>query len=162
MIPAVPAGTAGSSRRWSMRRVLTLGVPLAAAAAVTFAIVAITRGEAAPSTVGLSPAAFEEATGVEIIRVVVTASGGAIDIRYRVTDASKASGHAGGHMTAVAVESESGDLLQMQFGMHSRAPTYKNGHVYYELLVNTGGVVEQGDHVAVVHGQARLSDVVAQ
>jgi len=133
------------------------------AAAVTLAVVSITRGEAAPSAQGLSPAAFEEATGVEIIRVTVTASGGAIDVRYRVTDASQASAHAGGHiMTAVAVESESGDLLQTQFGMHSRAPTYRDGHTYYELLVNAGGVVEEGDHVTVVHGQGRLSDVVVQ
>jgi len=162
MIPAAAAGTAGSSRRWSVRRVLTLGVPLAAAAAATFAVVAITRGEAAPSTQGLSPAAFEQATGVEVIRVALTASGGAIDIRYRVTDASKASGHAGGHMTAMAVESESGDLLQTPFGMHMRAPTYRDGHTYYELVVNSGGVVEQGDRVFLVMHNTRLSDVVVQ
>ena len=127
------------------------------------AVVAITRSEAAPSAQALSSADFEQATGIEVMRVALTAGGGALDIRYRVTDASKASAHAGEHtMAPLAVESESGEVLQIPFGMHTRGPTYKDGHVYYELLVNGGGAVDEGDHVfVVVHGN-RLSDVVVQ
>ena len=163
MIPAAAAGTAGSSRRLNIRRLLTVGLPVAATVALAFAVFAITRGEAARSAEGLSPAAFEQATGMEVIRVALSAGGGALDIRYRVTDATKASLHAGEHtMAPLAVESESGEVLQTPFGMHSRGPTYKDGHVYYELLVNGGGVVEEGDHVSVVVHGTRLSDIVVQ
>ena len=141
---------------------LMIGFVSATAAALAFAVVAITRGEAGPSGQALSPADFEQATGIEVIRIALTAGGGALDIRYRVTDAAKASAHAGGHMAPLTVESESGEVLQIPFGMHTRGPTYKDGHVYYELLVNGGGAVKEGDHVVVVVHDARLSDVVVQ
>lgn len=162
MSPVATATTAGSPRRWSVRRLVILAVPAAAVAAVILVAASVRGWVEEASTPGLSPAAFTEATGIEIVRVTVTASGGALDVRYRVTDASTASAHAAGGHTVVAVQPGSGELLDAMFGMHARTPKFENGHTYYQLLVNSGGAVEPGDHVSVVVHAARLSDVVVQ
>src|ERR1700741_4197051 len=43
-----------------------------------------------PENAATLQAAFEEATGVQLVRIAVTAGGGMLDLRYRVLDPDKA------------------------------------------------------------------------
>ncbi|HEY7561595.1 MAG TPA: hypothetical protein VH650_05415 [Gaiellaceae bacterium] len=149
-------------RRRHVSWLVRVGVPLVVGAAAAYGVLSISRVDAAPPVEeGMSPPAFTEATGIEILRVAITAGGGALDVRYRVRDGVKALTHQGGGH-GVAVVSESGDVLQTHAFHFGRPPALKTGHTYYELLVNQGGAVEQGDHVTVLHGAARLPDVVVR
>jgi hypothetical protein len=161
VIPAADAGRAGMFRRRHVSWLVRVGVPLAVGAAAAYAVVSIGRVGAAPPEEGLSPAAFTQVTGIEIVRVAITAGGGAVDVRYRVHDGATALAHQGGGH-GVAVVSESGDVLQTHAFHFGRPPAMKTGRTYFELIVNQGGAVEQGDHVTLLHGAARLSDVVVQ
>jgi hypothetical protein len=112
---------------------------------------------------GPSPAAvaaFEEKTGVQIVRVAVTGRGGIVDLRYRVIDADR-SGivHDPNELPAI-LDQETGEVIGdafMSMWHHHEFP--KAGVVYYQLFVNREGLIRPGKRVAVRLGGVTLKDV---
>lgn len=157
MSQAAAADRRGSPR-WRVSRLLGVALPLAIAGASTWALLTLGAGGAPDSSEGLSPAAFSQATGIEILHVAVTAGGGGIDLRFRVTDAEKAAGTASEHHPLVVVD-DSGAILRTPFHAMSGGPAYREGRTYFHLLVNQGGAVRAGERVTVAVGHASLADV---
>ena len=162
MIPAAAAERAAPRRRPRVSRLATVGLPFLAAGIVAWAVVQLTQDNPAAEA-GLSPAEFTQATGIEVVRVAVSAGGGAIDLRYRVVDAEKAeaSGAHSGPSPLVVID-ESGIVLRKPFHAMADVSRFREGRTYYHLLVNDGGAVRPGEHVAVAVGHARLNDVLVR
>ena len=106
--------------------------------------------------------AFVERTGVRVIRVAVAAGGGMIDLRYQVVNPDKAVIVHDKAKPPAVVDERTGQVLNRPWMDMSHAGELHAGVTYYELLVNSGGLVKPGGPVSVVIGGARLEHLIAQ
>ena len=106
----------------------------------------------------LSRAAFEEATGVRLLYIAVTAGGGMLDLRYRVLDPDKALAVHDDENPPTVIDQDSGVALSRPWHEHGDA-AMRTGVVYHELLMNSDGAVRRGDRVTLEIGASRLEDV---
>ena len=109
-----------------------------------------------------SQAAFEEKTGVRVVRVAVTAGGGMIDLRYQVIDPDKALIVHDKENPPAIVDEATGQAINRPWMDHSRVRELHAAVTYPLLLMNAGGVIKRGSTVTVVMGEARLENVVVQ
>jgi hypothetical protein len=105
-------------------------------------------------------AAFEQETGIRVLRVAVTAGGGLVDFRYQVVDPDKAL--VVHDDPPVLVDEKTGAVIDTPFMGHSHSGQPKAGHTYPVLLVNEQGLIGPGDTVTVVVGDSRLEHVGVQ
>lgn len=140
-----------------------MGLSVAAAAIILATSPAPERGGAPPGAIPpAASAGFTEATGVEIVRVAVTAGGGMLDLRYRVLNPDKAAVvHDADHPPAV-IHEPTGTSVDRPWMPHHGSKAMHMAVIYYELLINPGGVVKRGDAVTVAIGGARLPHVIVQ
>jgi hypothetical protein len=160
MRAAATTTTAPPVRRAGVPRLFSLALLLGLAALATW-MIASQLGGGSP-TASASSAAFEEQSGVRIMRVVLTAGGGVIDVRFQVIDPSKAAELHEPNGRLRILDEGSGRRLATPFHFHAGGAEYKAGIVYYELLNNSGGTVDRGDRVSVVIGAARLEHVAVE
>jgi hypothetical protein len=104
-------------------------------------------------------AAFEQTTGIRLLRVDLTGGGGLVDVRYQVLDPPAAAVLHDKATPLKLVDEDSGKALATRFHFHTHTSQFKAGVGYYELLVNTAGMLESGDTVSVVVGTAVLEGV---
>ncbi len=103
--------------------------------------------------------AFEEQTGLRIVRVALTAGGGMIDLRYQVLDPEKARAFCTIRNGSIVLKEPpmiilegTGEILKTSWMGHSHAKALRAGVTYYVLLLNTGGKVQRGHFVTVLIG----------
>lgn len=110
----------------------------------------------------ISQAAFEEATGVHIVRVALTAMDGMIDLRYQVIDPDKAVIiHEAANPPAIMDEA-TGTILDTPWMNHAHGGDFQAGVSYYMLLMNSGSVLTRGSKVTIILGGVRLEHVIVQ
>lgn len=113
-----------------------------------------------PGTMPLSPE-IEEKFGVRFTFVAVTASGGMVELRYRVLDEGKAANF--GHYTETApmiIAEDTGKIVDVTImGLHNHR--VEPGRTYYVLYRNTNNAVESHRPVTIAVGDLRLENVVA-
>lgn len=115
-------------------------------------------GLAAGATISAS--AFEEQYGLRVRLIGVTAGGGMIDFRLKVTDAEKAS--------AFLLDPERvPKLIVPSSGVTIAGPPepdhharIENGSVYFLLLPNSGGAIQPGTPVIVSFGDVQLDEPI--
>lgn len=110
----------------------------------------------------ISQSAFEEATGVHIVRVVLAAGGGMIDLRYQVIDPDKALVIHDSENPPAIMDEATGKIFATPWMNHSHSGEYQAGVTYYTILMNSGGVLAKGSKVTVILGGARLEHIVVQ
>ena len=110
----------------------------------------------------ISQAAFEEKTGVRITRVVLTAGGGMIDLRYLVIDPEKALMIHDSENPPAIMDEATGKIFDTPWMNHSHSGEYQAGVTYYTILMNSGGVLAKGSQVTVILGGVRLEHIVVQ
>jgi hypothetical protein len=114
----------------------------------------------------LSPAAFEEATGVRIVRIASVAGGGIVDLRFQVLDPDKALVVHDNQSPLSIVDERSGTALRAAFhGKHSGGTAQVGlnpGLTYYLLFANSGGVLQRSDLASVTVGDVRLEHLPVQ
>jgi hypothetical protein len=165
MIPESAAGRAGSSRHWRVPRLAGPGLSrfgilagLALLAALAAWMIVSQAGGGSKLHGPSGAAAFEEQTGIRVFRVALTGGGGIVDIRYRVLDPDKAPilHEPGSRLT---LRDDSGEILSTPAHLHSASGSFQAGVAYYELLVNTAGLLERGDRISVVVGRSSLDNI---
>jgi len=113
-----------------------------------------------PGAMPLSPE-IEEKFGVRFTFVAVTASGGMVELRYRVIDEGKAANF--GHYTETApmiIAEDTGKIVDVTImGLHNHR--VEPGRMYYVLYRNTEGAVESHRPVTIAVGDLTLEHVVA-
>ena len=111
---------------------------------------------------GLSPAEFEEATGLRVTLIAVTAGGGMVDARIKVLDPEKASQLLANPKNRPILIAEDGKTelsppSEMDFDVDLEA-----GKAYFTLYGNPNQVIKRGSFVTVVIGDYRLEPVLVQ
>ena len=129
-----------------------------------FAVLAVWMLAARPAGRGAADrqaqrAAFEERTGVRPVHVAVTGGGGLIDLRYQVVDPDKAAVVHDPKRPPGIVDSGTGELLDAPLMQHGKNGPMRMGGTYYALLLNSGGLIRQGEEVTIAIGGSRLEHV---
>lgn len=106
--------------------------------------------------------AFEEATGIRVVRIAVSAGGGILDLRYLVLDPDKAVVVHDKAKPPTITREPTGESTNRPWMPHHGATKHRAGAIYYELIVNPGGVVKRGDRVTLSIGEASLRHIVVQ
>ena len=115
------------------------------------------------STQRVSRAALASRYGIKLTLVGVTASGGLIDLRFKITDAARAKKLFTSKSVMPAVVAEStGTVVQAPHGGHHGQVTPTSGASYFILMGNPGGVVQRGVPVTVVINKVRVEHIVAE
>jgi len=106
--------------------------------------------------------ALESTYGIRVTLVAVTAEGGLVDVRFTVTDRTKAAAVLAEHgaMPALFVE-RSGAVLSTSHPMAHKVVLIQGG-TYFLLYPNSGGAVQPGTPVSIVVDHVRLAAITAQ
>ncbi len=106
-------------------------------------------------------AEIEEKFGVRFTFVAVTASGGMVELRYRVIDEGKAANF--GHYTETApmlIAEDTGEVVDVTImGLHNHR--VEPGRTYYVLYRNTGSAIQSHRPVTIALGDLKLEHAVA-
>jgi hypothetical protein len=148
---------------WRLAIVVIVGAALCVPAALALWL---TSESDAVRVRPLSPAAFEEETGVHIVRIATVAGGGIVDLRFQVLDPDKALAVHDKQSPLILVDEGSGTVLRSAFhGRHSGGTTQVGlnaGATYYLLFANSAGALRRGDLASVTVGGGRLEHVPVQ
>jgi hypothetical protein len=151
----------------SLRRYRSQAILLAVGFALVvslcaWAFVSHRAGSRAPEPPAMSEPAFEEATGIQLVRIAVTAGGGMLDLRYRVLDPDRSIIVHDPRKPPAIIDESTGRTASRPWMPHHSGKDLHLAQTYYELIVNPGGVIRRGNTVTLVIGDARLSHVVVQ
>lgn len=101
--------------------------------------------------------------GIRLTLVGVTAAGGLVDLRFKITDAEKAKKLFDDPAVMPAVVAEpTGTVLEPPHGGHNSRVTPTSGASYFILIGNAGGVVQRGVPVSVVINNVRVEHILAE
>ena len=151
------------------RTLSTLLLPLGlAACAGPGAAVAPDAVPAAPTTHAVKPAQalpppseLETKYGIQVAQLAVTASGGLVDVRFKVLDAAKARALLADPANAPTLIA--GDKPPLAPPHHAlQGAKFNTGQIFYVLYPNQRGAVQRGGAVTIAMGEARLGPVKAQ
>ena len=105
---------------------------------------------------------FEERFGLSVTLVAVTASGGIVDIRFKVLDADKALGTLQDDKNMPILNVEGSTITPMMRDTAIQDQDLEVGKVYYILYSNPRGMVKPGTPVSVAIGDLVLEPIIAQ
>ena len=107
------------------------------------------------------PSALEAETGIQIAQVGLTASGGLVDVRFRVLDAAKAKALLGNPANVpMLIAGDNPPLMPPHHAL--KGARFAKGQVFYILYPNQRNAIKPGVQVTVAMGDARLGPVTAQ
>jgi hypothetical protein len=103
-----------------------------------------------------------ETSGVKLVRVALSGSGGLVDVRYRVIDPDKATSIHAADSPPLILDQRSGAIVNqlLMAHLHHGRPTV--GITYYLLFLNPGNVIRRGSRVSIQLGGARVEGVTVQ
>jgi hypothetical protein len=115
-----------------------------------------------PGKVQVSQSALEEQSGMRITLIAVTAAGGMVDFRFKVTDVEKAKKilQDGKLLPSLMVAGSNVSLKPAPETLQDLK--LENGLVYYILYSNTGNLVKPGTPVSVLIGDWQLEPIIAK
>ena len=107
------------------------------------------------------PDAIESESGIQITQVGLTASGGLVDVRFKVLDPAKARSLLGNPANApMLIANDNPPLMPPHHAL--KGARFAKGQVFYILYPNVRGAVQAGAPVMVAIGPVRLGPVTAQ
>lgn len=150
----------------SWARIGLLGLAIVALLVGGFLLIrSLSGGSAAPippTGERVSPKELESRHGLQIRLIGVTAAGGMIDFRMKITDAQKAQRFLEDPANLPQlVVAESGVALMAAEGLDDDIE-WENGGVLFNFYPNDNGVIEPGTPVIVQFGTLQLEPVEAQ
>jgi hypothetical protein len=111
----------------------------------------------------VSEAGLVSRSGVRIVHVAVTGDGGLLDLRFQVIDADKAAAVVHDPAAPPAIVDEaSGVVAKDLFMGHSHSGPLKEAVTYYLIFENPGNLVQRGDLVSVLLGNAQVQHVMVR
>lgn len=105
--------------------------------------------------------AFEEETGIRVLRVAMTAGGGMVDLQYQVLDPDKSLIVHDDDSPPSLVDQATGKVIATPWHDHAFRELH-TAVTYHELIMNGGGLMERGSKVTITVGDARLENIIVQ
>jgi len=105
--------------------------------------------------------AFEEETGIRVLRIVRTAGGGVIDFQYQVVDPDKALIVHDADKPPMMLDEKSNLIFANPFHDHADREVH-TAVTYHELIMNGGGLLRPGSKVTLRVGDSVLEHLVVQ
>jgi len=153
--PATPH--ASETTRSPRQRVAALAV-LAAAFLGLAGWITVSTMEARAEAAARQVTAFEDVTGIRVVRVVLTAGGGIVELHYQVLDPDKAVDvHDDEHPPAL-IDEKTGAIVAVPFHDHAFRELH-TAVTYRQLFMNGGGILHRGSTVKVVVGDAIIERI---
>ena len=107
------------------------------------------------------PSELETRYGIQVAQLALTASGGLVDVRFKVLDAAKARALLADPANAPTLIA--GDKPPLAPPHHAlQGAKFSTGQIFYVLYPNLRGAVQRGGEVTIAMGAARLGPVRAQ
>lgn len=144
---------------WQRPALVAIAILLVALA--TWTMVILVSGSLSRSQQAVARVAFEEQTGIRLLRVAITAGGGVVDIQYQVVDPDKALIVHDDDNPPTLVDEATGLLIATPFHDHSFRELH-TAVTYHELIMNGGGLLQRGSSVTLTVGGAILEHIVVQ
>jgi hypothetical protein len=114
-----------------------------------------------PAPTIAEPTVIEIQNGIQLAQVGVAASGGLVDVRFRVLDAAKAKALLSNQANMPMLVA--GDRPPVMPPHHAlRGARLSQGQLFYILYPNSRGLIQPGTEVSVAWGDVRLGPVTAQ
>ena len=123
-----------------------------------------TNGSAETSSDYITNDQLEAQHGIRITLIAVTAGGGFIDFRYKVTDPQKATAllHNPANAAVLTVIGSGQSLSATKMSRHHNQMAMKRGAVPYTFYPNVKGVMKPGALVSIAFGSVKVEPLVAQ
>lgn len=135
--------------------------PVAAKPAAAAPARAASATHARPAPTLAEPTAIEIQNGIQLAQVGIAASGGLVDVRFRVLDAAKAKALLSNQANMPMLVA--GDKPPVMPPHHAlRGAKVAQGQLFYILYPNSRGLIQPGTEVSVAWGDVRLGPVTAQ
>lgn len=117
------------------------------------------------STASAKPS--QEASGILVERVSLSAAGVMIDMRYRILDLEKAQKVLNNSARLMMIDQKTGAILPVpdmaKVGKLRQLPKNQEpSRIYWMFFRNTGGVVKQGSKLSLVMGDVKIKDIVVE
>ena len=103
-----------------------------------------------------------EKIGVKIVSVAVTGDGGLIDFRFQVVDPDKANAVHDVNNPPTLVDEATGLVVNSLLMGHAHNGPYTAGQTYYLIFENPGNIVQSGNKVSVLLGNAEVDHVLVK
>jgi len=105
--------------------------------------------------------AFEEETGIRVLRIVRTAGGGIIDFQYQVVDPDKALIVHDADKPPMMLDEKSNLIFANPFHEHADREVH-TAVTYHELIMNGGGFLKPGSKITLRVGDSVLEHLIVQ
>ncbi len=106
-------------------------------------------------------AAFEEETGIRVVRIVLSGGGGIIDLQYQVVDPDKALIVHDADNPPMMLDEKSNFIFANPFHEHA-ARELHTAVTYHEMIMNGGGLIQRGSKITLGVGESRLEHLVVK
>ena len=107
----------------------------------------------------LSQQMLSEQYGLGVNLIAVTAAGGMVDLRLRITDAEKAKALLDDQTNFPALRARDGVILQTSEDIASQPIKFEDGANIFVLYMNTQNAVKPGDSVTIVFGDLQVEAI---
>ena len=145
--------------KWKLP-LLALGVAFLLSLGI-WMIISQVSGDLAQQRQARAIAAFEEETGIRILRIVRTAGGGVIDLQFQVVDPDKALIIHDDEKPPMMLDEKSNLIFANPFHEHA-ARELHTAVTYHTLIMNGGGLLEKGSKVTLQVGDTILDGLEVQ
>jgi hypothetical protein len=105
---------------------------------------------------------LQEQYGLGVNLVAVTAAGGMVDLRLKITDSQKAKALLGDQANFPALRASNGVVLQAAQDIASQPIKFENGGNIFVLYPNGQNSVKSGDPVTIVFGDIQVEPIPAK
>jgi hypothetical protein len=132
-----------------------------AALTLSVALPSLLTSKVVYSPVSPATKAFEAGTGLRLIRVAPTGEVGLLEVQYQIIDASSAANLLGPthDIYPTLIDEVSGRPITEAFMGHAPHPVFRLGAKAFDILEDTGHIIQPGNLVTVVVGNYRLEHV---
>jgi hypothetical protein len=135
-------------------------VILAVAGLIAYNAFKTTPVQAPPQAATLvSEPMLAEQYGLKVNLIAVTAAGGMVDLRLKITNVEKAKALLGDQANFPALRARDGVVLQASQDIASQPIKFEDGANIYVLYMNTQNAVKPGDTVSIVFGDLQVEAI---
>jgi len=140
--------------------IYTIGIVLLLGLATWMIVSQVTTMQSQGKLVA-AKAAFEEQTGIRVVRIAITGGGGIVDLQYQVVDPDKALIVHDSEKPPLMIDEKHNLIFANPFHEHA-ARELHTAVTYHEMIMNGAGLIQRGSKISLVVGDSKLENVIVE